>query len=321
MKEELLNEEKYQSNKKKISTIALLILIIGLLLGGILISLGVIKSNEINSKYSEPYKDNLMKQLKIEEKNLHGEKEKLEEKIKPAEDEIKKLSRVKFEGFDDEYYKRQDRIEELSKSISADKKQLSIINEVLENGEFACHFEAKNNKLTSKYCDMVTNLVKSSNDFNKSFDLSDSYVYYGLGGFVIFSSLMISAAVYSITKRREIMAFSAQQMMPLAQEGLEKMAPSVGKAGAEMIEEIAPTYKKVAKDVAPIYGDIAKEITKGVKKGLEGNKKVKKTVSKKKTNSNKKSTPRRKTNNNKKTVSKKKTNSKKITQKKKTVNK
>ncbi len=281
MKKELLNEEKYQLTKKKISTTALLILIIGILLGGILISLGVIKSNKINSKYSESYKDDLMNQLEIEEQNLYTEKEKIEEKIKPVEDEIKKLSRVKFEGFDDAYYERQDKIEELKKSILSESKQLSAINSVLYSGESACHFEAKNDKVTSKYCSLITDLVRSSSDFDKSFDLSNTYVYYGLGGFVIFSSLMISAAVYSIAKRREIMAFSAQQMMPVAQEGLEKMAPSVGKAGAKVIEEIAPTYKKVVEDVAPVYGEMAKEITKGVKKGLEGNKKVKKTVSKK----------------------------------------
>lgn len=281
MKEELLNEQKYQSNKKKISVVALLVLIIGILSGGILISLGIIKSNKINSKYSVPYKDNLMEQAEIEKQNLYDEKYKIEEKIKPVEDEIKKLSRVKFDGFNDAYYERQDKIEELNESISSDAKQLSIINDVLYNGESACHFEAKTNKITSKYCSIVLDLVRSSNDFNKSFDLSGTYAYYVLGGFIIFSSLMISAAVYSIAKRREIMAYSAQQMMPVAQEGLEKMAPSVGKAGAKIVEEIAPTYEKIAKDMAPIYGEVAKGISKGIKEGLKEEKSKKKKTSKK----------------------------------------
>lgn len=281
MKEELLNEEKYQSNKKKISTIALIVLIVGFLIGGVLISLGVIKNHKINLKYSTPYKDSLFEQAEVEKQNLYDEKDKIEEKIKPVEDEIKKLTRVKFDGFDDAYYERQDKIEELNKSIASDKKQLSIINDTLDNGEFACHFEAKNNKITSKYCSILTELISSNKDFNKSFDLSDTYPYYVFGGFVIFTAFVISAAIYSIVKRREIMAFGAQQIMPLAQEGLEKMAPSVGKAGAKIVEEIAPTYEKIAKGMAPIYGEVAKGITKGVKEGLKEEKTKNKKSSKK----------------------------------------
>jgi hypothetical protein len=59
-------------------------------------------------------------------------------------------------------------------------------------------------------------------------------------------------------KRREITAFTTQQVMPVAQEGMEKMAPSVAKVGKAMAEEMAPTY-----------GKIAKEIAKGVKDGMK----------------------------------------------------
>lgn len=55
--------------------------------------------------------------------------------------------------------------------------------------------------------------------------------------------LMIPTLVFSIAFKREMMAFSAQQSMPVAQESIEKMAPSAG--------------------------TVAKEITKGVKEGLE----------------------------------------------------
>ena len=51
-------------------------------------------------------------------------------------------------------------------------------------------------------------------------------------------------------------------MMPIAQEGIEKMAPSIGKAGAS-----------IAKEMAPIYGQVAKEISKGIKEGLKGEEK------------------------------------------------
>ena len=61
-----------------------------------------------------------------------------------------------------------------------------------------------------------------------------------------------------ISKRRNIMAYGMQQTMPVMQEGIEKMAPSIGKAG-----------KSMAKEMAPVYGDIAREITKGIKEGLK----------------------------------------------------
>ena len=46
--------------------------------------------------------------------------------------------------------------------------------------------------------------------------------------------------------------------MPVAQEGIEKMAPTIGKAGAS-----------IAKEMAPVYGEAAKEIAKGIKEGLK----------------------------------------------------
>ena len=70
------------------------------------------------------------------------------------------------------------------------------------------------------------------------------------------ASCMFSFAIYMFAKRREIVSFTTQQVMPVAQEGMEKMAPTVGKVGAS-----------VAKEMAPMYGEIAKEISKGIKEG------------------------------------------------------
>ena len=61
-----------------------------------------------------------------------------------------------------------------------------------------------------------------------------------------------------MSKGREMLAFQAQQVMPVAQEGMEKMAPSIGKTGAT-----------IAKEMAPAYGEVAKEISKGIKEGLK----------------------------------------------------
>lgn len=130
-----------------------------------------------------------------------------------------------------------------------------------------CAFdEYKNNTLTKEYCSLKADLkeLESTNiEFEKKFNNSSTIPYFMFGGFVIIATLMISGSIYMITKRREIMAFSTQQVMPIAQEGIEKMTPTM----AKVAEDMSPTIKKVAKDMAPVYGEIAKEITKGIKKG------------------------------------------------------
>lgn len=80
--------------------------------------------------------------------------------------------------------------------------------------------------------------------------------------FGVFISFIGCTVRFFIGNRREIMAYTAQQVMPVAQEGIETIAPSVGKAGAEIVKEMAP-----------IYGEVAKKISKGIKEGInEANK-------------------------------------------------
>lgn len=86
--------------------------------------------------------------------------------------------------------------------------------------------------------------------------ISGSSMFTGFGSFAI-GGFLIGPGVMStfiglimrfvIGNRREIMAYTTQQVMPVAQEGIEKMAPTIGKA----------------------TGEIAKGITKGIKDGLK----------------------------------------------------
>lgn len=286
-RKEILTEENYLKGKKKIKSIALIVLTIGLLLGGSFIIAGIIKQNAVNEKYSEKNKakelqqlesekQQLSNQVEEEKQNLIKSKEDLEAKIKPIENEIKNLKRVTFTGFDDAYYARQDKIEELNESIVADKKSIDVIENALDESFDHCAFDsAKNNNYTSSYCSLK-NELKAKNgeiylldskysDFDKNFELEEYTPFYIVGGFILIASIMISGSIYMMTKRREIAAFSVQQMMPIAQEGIEKIAPSVGKAGAS-----------IAKEMAPTYGQIAKEISKGIKEGLKGEEKKEK---------------------------------------------
>lgn len=99
-------------------------------------------------------------------------------------------------------------------------------------------------------------------DFEKSFNSDKYIVLFILGTFIIIATCMIFASITMVTKRREIAAFGAQQMMPIAQEGMEKMSPTIGKVGGE-----------IAKNMVPVYGEIAKEISKGIKEGLKDDEK------------------------------------------------
>lgn len=233
-----LNEENYQKTKKKIMITALVVLVIGLLIGGSLIFIGLKKQNVVNSNYSEKTKANLDKQLVTEKGNLVNSKNELENKIKPVQDEIKSLERAKFEGFDDAYYARQDKIEELNKSIATDKNSIKVIDEVLDESFDYCNFdEAQNNSYTSKYCSLK-NQLNDKTDFNKNFDSFNNIIFYMFGGFIIIASFMIAGFIFMFSKRREIAAFTTQQVMPVAKEGIEEIAPTIGKAAGEIAKGI-----------------------------------------------------------------------------------
>lgn len=89
---------------------------------------------------------------------------------------------------------------------------------------------------------MESELWKIESGTNKvSRDISKSkYIpYYMFGVFIIIVSCMIACPLYLFTKGREITAFTTQQVMPVAQEGMEKMAPTV--------KHIRNTWKRISK--------------------------------------------------------------------------
>ncbi len=240
-KEEYLKEEKYQKEKRKVVSISIIVLVIGLLLGGTLIGVGVTKQFKINDDYSSSNKEKIATDLATEKTNLTTTKTKLEEKIKPVKDEIKQLERETFTGFDANYYARQDKIEELEKSISEDENSISAIEDALSDSFSSCEFGT--NSYTEKYCSLKKQLDDLDDEFNKKSATFSTIPFYMFGCFVIIASCMIAGSIYVFAKRREILSFTTQQVMPVAQEGMEKMAPTVG--------------------------NVAKEITKGIKDGLK----------------------------------------------------
>ena len=112
---------------------------------------------------------------------------------------------------------------------------LKIITEALDPSFDNCSFdEYKNNDLTKEYC--------SANSATSNFSKM-SYLMFG--GFVIIASCILCGGLYlNLVKRREILAYTAQQVMPVAQEGIEKMAPSIGKVAGEIAKNFKDSDNK-----------------------------------------------------------------------------
>ena len=294
-KKEFLTEENYERGKKKLKMIAIIVLVIGLLIGGSLIIVGILKQSKTNSNYSEDTIKKLQNDIEAEKVNLETKKAELESK----RDEALRVEKQNLENKKQELISKGIKYDNSTKYDDGESYDLKVITNALDPSFNYCAFDeyennvitrdycllssnkdedsiainviervlsiefnycvgdTKNNMYTSRYCSLVSQLNDKS-DFNKEFDSYDSIPFYIIGGFIIIASCMFAGSIYMTTKQREILAFHAQQVMPVAQEGIEKMAPTIGKAGAS-----------IAKEMAPAYGEVAKEISKGIKEGLK----------------------------------------------------
>lgn len=74
---------------------------------------------------------------------------------------------------------------------------------------------------------------------------------FALGGFMLtigFGLTVVGGVVIFIAHRREITAYTTQQVMPVAQEGIEKMAPTIGKAASEIAKGIKQGINEANKE-------------------------------------------------------------------------
>ena len=294
-KKEFLTEENYERGKKKLKMIAIIVLVIGLLIGGTLITVGILKQSKTNSNYSEDTIKKLQNDIEAEKVSLETKKTEL----KGKRDEALRVEKQNLENKKQELISKGIKYDNSTKYDDGESYDLKVITNALDPSFNYCAFDeyennvitrdycllssnkdedsiainviervlsiefnycvgdTKNNMYTSRYCSLVSQLNDKS-DFNKEFDSYDSIPFYIIGGFIIIASCMFAGSIYMTTKQREILAFHTQQVMPVAQEGIEKMAPTIGKAGAS-----------IAKEMAPAYGEVAKEISKGIKEGLK----------------------------------------------------
>lgn len=220
-KKELLNEENYEKTKKKITTISLIILIIALLIGSTLIALGIIKTNT-SKKDAEKVN---------------------QERYNASEQRLKEIASEK-ESLNLQYDAKNQECDSLDMSA---KDWYSKVNQ--------CRRDAS--AISSK----ITNLESEEFKLNNNYDKVEAKNFIPLsvfGGVIIFIGGMISLSIYLIAKKRDISAFAIQQSMPLAQEVIGKMAPTIGDAGKTVIDKVGPSM-----------GSAAGSIAKGIKDGLK----------------------------------------------------
>ncbi len=226
-KEEFLNENKYQKTSKNLFYVG-----IGIIIFGVAISIII-----------------LIPKLTFGSKSNKKELEQQLSQLKPGLE--KRYAELKAQGVRESWdYKDKEGYE------------MHLIDEALDPTLDKCEDSStySDHDTTREYCKVKAQLYELDSPMRSGgilFDIFPALMVLmpclGFGGVLILTS-----------KRRNIMAYSLQQTMPVAQEGIEKMAPTLGKAGAS-----------ISKEMAPVYGEIAKEISKGIREGRENQVKCK----------------------------------------------
>ena len=240
-----LNEEKYIKTQKKIKILSLLILVIGLVIGIGLIVTSVVLSNKsksINIDLTQSQNTNNSSRS-IDE--IENDINSIKPKINSMESEINilraKLVQMQItDGNSDEYYSKQKEVEDKERVLLDLKSKLNTYQNELKGVDDI---------------DFNNGLSTVEDIFNTASSRVNNFKYYGICMFGVFISVVSvfgSVSIYLFAKRREIIAFKAQQVMPIAKEGIDEMSSTVGSAA----------------------GEVAKGITKGIKDGLDNKKNV-----------------------------------------------
>ena len=217
-KEKYLDEEKYKKNEKKLVLVAVILLLIGLSIGGFLIYKGITFLSKDANKSTI---DSLNKELLIEKTNLENKKAEL------------KAKGVTYETTPD--------------YDEGEKYDLYIISSVLDPAVNYCSFdEYLNNEITKNYCSLKKEIDLEKDDNHRKFEGSKFLM---IGGFLTFFSLIIFINLIITAKKRYISAFVAQQKMPIIQEGIEEMTPTLGKSSHEVAKEISEGVTEGINDV------------------------------------------------------------------------
>lgn len=222
---EYLNEESYQRAKKKITKISLIIFIVGLIIGLGFIILGFItqsNAKKINEqRYEDAYNES---QAQVDKANERLETIAIEKQELSKQKETKQYECNSLDMSNPNWFADKTKCQGEVSSINSKITDLEMEEFELSNADYTVYYTPV---LPIKYI-----------------------IFYIIGGSIIGMSCLISGIFYLIAKRREIRAFTIQQTMPVTQEVIGKMAPTIGNA------------------VGTVGKDIAQGITSGIKEGL-----------------------------------------------------
>ena len=218
-----LTEENYEKGKKTILKIAITILVIGIVIGISLIIVGILKINSTseNSNNNTTIEEDAMTEEEIDLKIAE-----IDNQINEINQNLNSLKAEKSQefmanGFSEKYYEIDSEIETENKKISDLNQEKFILESEKQLADSGLNFDTNNGngkKLLSKgYGAMMI-----------------------MGGvMVLIFTAIISGKLFMLYKRREILAFAAQQVIPVAKEGIDEMAPTIGNVAKEVSKGIA----------------------------------------------------------------------------------
>lgn len=209
-----LTEENYNRINKKLKTISLVILIVGVLAGGASIAFGAIKSSEAK---------------RINEERAAAALAESEAAVAAAKERLSGIETEKA-SLESEYNAKQQECGSLDMRAS---DWYTAVNQ--------CHREASS--IESKISDLEMEQFKLENaNYKVSYDLElpEKYiVFYIIGAFCIGAGLVTSLVIFLITKRRAIWAYGIQSTMPVNKEAIEGYTPTAAKAAGDIAGSVA----------------------------------------------------------------------------------
>ena len=223
-----LTEGNYEKGKKTLLKIAIVVLVIGVIVGVFLIVAGILKinsSSENNNNVTVEENNVTSAEIDLEIAEIDNQINEINQNINSLKAE--KSQEFTTNGFSEKYYQIDSEIETQSKKISDLNQEKFILESKKQFADSGLTFDTDNEK-------------------------GEKLLSKGYGGMMIMGGVMvliftaiISGKLFMIYKRREILAFTAQQVIPVAQEGIDEMASTIGNVAKEISKGIASGKKDV----------------------------------------------------------------------------
>ena len=156
---------------------------------------------------------------------------------KPGTAKVEKL-KLQLEKKKSELESKGIKFDKFAEYSDGEAYDLKIITEALDPSFPHCDFdEYKNNNITKEYCSSKNSVGEMATVLSIMF-----------GIFICVATMMFFSFIITFAKGRHILAFQAQKVMPVAKEGINEMAPTIGNAAGNVAEEIAKGIKKGLND-------------------------------------------------------------------------